>query len=122
MAWLAAMIGVKLQVVGGYEHYVSIYYEIISVPAADTSQKMSQGTPLTCARTAVQYPPLALLPAAARVTLSSKLPPTTELSFLQWCRNFKVEASLSASSGNGSARAGGDRIEAITGTMQDAKV
>ena len=74
---------------------------------------------------AVQYPPLALLPAAARVALTSKLPPTTEPSFLQWCRNFKVEASLTASIGNGLVKAGGhdgDRLEAVTAAMQSARV
>lgn len=72
-----------------------------------------------------QYPLLAKLSETGRAALFSKLPPTTEPSFLQWCRNFKVEASVGKGSDDELSRSAGrdsDRLAAVTAAMQGAAI
>lgn len=74
---------------------------------------------------AAQFPPLVKLTEAARAALFSKLPPTTEASFLQWCRNFKVEASVGGASDDDLSRSTGqdsDRLATLTAAMKEATV
>ena len=47
-----------------------------------------------CVLCGMQYPPLAAIPAEVQAARFGKLLPTAEPSFLQWCRHYKVEASL----------------------------
>ena len=68
-----------------------------------------------------QYPPLAALPAEARTRLFTKLPPTSEPSFLQWCRHYKVEASPSVGAAVAKARAPGSS-EGLTAAMQIVQI